>query len=224
MRRIAAMLLALACAACTNEREVALRAELKKLTEERVEVASIEKARGEADQEQAALVALRADLEAAKADAAKAEAARDATRAAIDAEAARTARLQAEIAQAVADAQRLAERGQGLDGKLADVRARATWVRDQAAALAREIRPTDERWATKRRLAALAEFTERVAKEYPGDAEVVALASAPIAADAPTPEQIEAAAAQAAALRDRFQSVYDLPAPQTAAAATEPAP
>jgi chromosome segregation ATPase len=220
-RALVLPLVALVCAACTNERAELLRTELQKLGEERVEIATIEKARQEADAEEASVAALRADLEAARADAVRAEAARDATRQQLDAVVAHDGRLREDIARVAQDAQRVAERGQQLDGRLAVVRARATWVRDQAGVLAREIRASDESWATKRRLAALAEFTEQLAKEYPGDPEVVAAAAAaPARAEHPTTEQIEAAAAQAAALRDHFQSVYELPSPQAAAATT----
>jgi DNA repair exonuclease SbcCD ATPase subunit len=230
---LASVLLVPALAACRNERAESLQAELAKLKDERVETASIDKARQEADAEQAALTARKSDLEAARAELASAEAERDAARKAIDAESARNAALQAQNAEIVHGAQAAAARGQELDTDLGRVRARAAAVRDQAAVLAREIRPEDPAWATSRRLAALAEFSERLAKEYPGDPDVVALARAPIRAEKPTRDEALAASARAAALRDRFEAAYELPpaGPSAAAApdgtapvATEPAP
>ncbi len=223
MRRawLVPLLLVPALAACTNERAESLRAELAKLKEERVETTSVDKAREEADAEQAALTARRGDLDAARAELANAEAERDAARKAIDAETARNAALQAQNADVEHTAQAAAARGQQLDTDLGRERTRAAAARDQAAVLAREIRPEDPAWATSRRLAALAEFSERLAKEYPGDPEIAALARAPIRSEKPTRDQALAASAQAAALRDRIESAYELP-PAGPSAAAEP--
>lgn len=219
MKRIAIALSLFALAGCTNERAESLRAEIAKVKDERVEITSIEKARQEADQAQTALAASREALATAQKTLDDATAERDATRAAIDAETARNAKLQADLAAVVADARAIAAHGQALDRDLARERAHATWARDQAAVLAREIRPGDEAWATARRLDALAEFSEQLAKEYPGDPDLVAIAREPIRASKPTAEQAHAAAERAAVLRDRFESVYDLRAAAAAAAA-----
>ena len=221
--RLACVLLAAALLGCKNERADALRAELAKLRDERVETVAIEKARAEADAEANALTAAKAELAAQRADLAKREAERDRTRAAIDAASQRVARLQGEIAAVGARAIAAAQQGQQLDAELARVRTRASWARDQAAVLAREIRAEDPAWATSRRLAALADFAARLAQEYPGDTEVLAVARSAIRAEKPTAAQAQAAAAQAAALRDRFESVYALSPPAVAAAA-EPTP
>jgi len=218
VRRLAIALVLTALAACTNQRAESLRAEIAKAKDERVEIASIEKARKEADDAEAELAARRDALATAKKALEDATAERDATHAAVDAEVARNTQLQADIAAVVADAQSIAAHGQKLDDQLARERARATWARDQAAVLAREIRPSDATWATARRLDALAEFSERLAKEYPGDPEVVALAQEPIRASKPTADQVHAAVARAAALRDRFESEYDLRAADAARA------
>jgi len=215
---LACALLAIVPLGCRNERAEALQAELAKLKEERVETAAVEKARADADAEASAIAAARSELEAVRTDLAAREAERDRLRGAIEAEAQRAEHLQAEIAAVGARAIAAAQRGQELDADLARVRTRAAWAHDQADVLAREIRPGDPAWATARRLGALADFAGRLAQEYPGDPTVVAIAHEAVRAEQPTRAQAEAAAAQAAALRDRFASVYELEPPAVAAA------
>lgn len=224
MKRLAwpMLLLSVALFACKNEREGELRAELARTAEERVEITAIEAARAEADEVAARLDAGRAGLDDARAQVAKAEAERDALRSAFDAAVARSGALQAEVGAVVSRAQEVATRGQRLDEEIERLRARATWARDQAVALAREIRPEDPGWATARRLDALAEFAERIAREYPGDREVVALAREPVRSAEPTPEQARDAASRAERLRDHFARIYELPAPEVAAKADAP--
>ena len=162
--------LLLLAAGCPNEKADTLRAEIAKLKEERVETIDRSRRRQqEAAEAEAALAATLTELEDANTEFAKREAERDQTRAAIDAEIARNARLRGEIDAVARRAQERAARGQELDAQIAAVRERATWVRDQAAVLARELRPDDVAWASKRRLDSLAEFSERVAKEYADD-------------------------------------------------------
>ncbi len=223
MRRLAfAAALLAAATACTNERAESLRAEIEKAKKERVEVAVVEKAQQETAQIEAALAASRGALEQARADVAKLESDRDQARAALAAEVTRNQRLQAEIGEVAQRAQERAARGQELEAKIARAQARASWVRDQAAVLAREIRPDDPAWATARRIDTLGEFVARVAQEYPDDPVLAVLARARIQPEkTPTPDQARAAAQQAAQLRDRFASVYELPPP--AVAATAPA-
>jgi colicin import membrane protein len=213
----------LLAAGCPNEKADALRAEIAKLKEERVEASVIEKAKQDAADAAAALAAARTALEDARSELAKREAEREQTRAAIDAETARGAQLRAEIDAVAARAQQRVARGQELDAEIASVRERASWVRDQADVLARELRPDDVAWASKRRLDSLAEFSERVAKEYADDAVAAEIARAAVRSDAPTAEQVRAGAAQAAQLRDRFTAVYELPSREVAARANAPA-
>ena len=215
--------LLLLAAGCPNEKADALRAEIAKLKEERVETTAIEKAKQEAKESEAALAATLTQLEDANTEVGKRETERDQTRAAIDAETARNARLRGEIDAVAARAQERAARGQELDAQIAAVRERATWVRDQAAVLARELRPDDVAWASKRRLDSLAEFSERVAKEYADDPVAAEVAQQAVRADAPSAEQVRSGAEQAARLRDRFATVYELPSPEVAKSAEAPA-
>lgn len=208
--------------ACENEREVALRAEIAREAEARVEIAAIEKARAEADEAAVLLAEGRASLDHARAALSKLESERDAARLAFESEVARSGALQAQVQDVVTSAQQAAEQGRRLDAKIEEVRLRATWARDQAASLAREIRVDDPAWATARRLDALAEFADRVAAEYPGDVELAALARDPVRATEPTPEQARDAAFRAERLRDHFARVYELPAPEVAARADAP--
>jgi chromosome segregation ATPase len=220
---LALVALLLLAAGCPNEKADALRAEIAKLKDERVESSAVEKAKQEAAEAESALAALATQVEDARTELAKREAERDQTKAAIDAELARNARLRGEIDAVARRAQERAARGQELDAQIAAVRERATWVRDQAAVLARELRPDDAAWASKRRLDSLAEFSERVAKEYADDPVAAAIAEQPIRSEKPSPDEVRAGAEQAARLRDRFASVYELPSPDVAANATEAA-
>jgi chromosome segregation ATPase len=219
---LALIALLLLAAGCPNEKADALRAEIAKLKDERVETSAIEKAKQETKEAEAQLAATLTQLEDANTEFAKREAERDQTRAAIDAELARNERLRGEIDAVARRAQERAARGQELDAQIAAVRDRATWVRDQAAVLARELRAEDVAWASKRRLDSLAEFSERVAKEYADDPVAADVARQPIRADEPTPEQVRAGAAQAARLRDRFATVYELPSREVAASEAAP--
>lgn len=211
MRRVAlaCVALPLALVACKNEREESLRAEIAKTKEERVERATIEEARGDADRAAEQVAALRAELDAERARIGARETERDRLRAAVDAESARASRLLGEAADAGARAQEFAQRGAALDAEIERERMRAVAVRDQAAAFAREIRPGDAAWASERRIEAFADFAARVARAYPGDAELVALA----AESAPDGGVEIAIADRAARVRDRIATVYELEAP-----------
>lgn len=215
--------LLLLAAGCPNEKADALRAEIAKLKEERVATTAIDKANQEAADAEASLASVLTQLEAAKLEVGKREGERDQTRAAIDAEGARSARLQSEIGAVGMRAQERATHGQELDMQIATVRERAIWVRDQAAVLARELRPDDVAWASKRRLDAFAEFSERVAKEYADDPVAADVAQQAIRADAPTADQVRAGAEQAGRLRDRFAAVYELPSAEVAKSEAAPA-
>lgn len=214
--------LLLLAAGCPNEKADSLRAVIAKLKEERVATAAIEEAKQGAADAEASLASVRAQLEAARLEVGKRETERDHARAAIDAEAARSARLQGEITAVAQRAQQRAAHGQELDAQIAGVRERATWVRDQAAVLARELRPDDVAWASKRRLDALAEFSRRVAQEYADDPVAAGVAQQSIRAETPTADQVRAGAEQAARLRDRFAAVYELPSVAVATSGTAP--
>ena len=218
MKRLAAAVaLFLAASACTNERAESLRAEIEKAKKERVEVATIEKAKAETAAAETALAASRMALEQARADGAKAESERDQLRAALAAEVARNDRLRSEIEAVARRAQEQAAHGQELDASIDRRRARATWVRDQAATFAREIRPGDPDWATARRLDALREFVAGVASEYPDDPVIAELARVQAPAGASLADRARASADEAAKVRDRFAAVYELAPPDVAA-------
>lgn len=212
--------LPLLVAGCANKEADALRTDIAKLEQELVETTVVEKARQEAVDAEAALEASRVALDEARAGFAKLEAERDATRAANDAEVARNAKLRGEIDAVARRAQQRAARGQELDAQIASVRERATFLRDQAAVLAREIRPGDVTWASKRRLDSLAEFAERIAVEYPDDPALADLAHAVVRVEVPVAGQVRAAGEQAARIRDRFTAVYELPSPEVTARET----
>jgi len=218
MTRPAPLVLAVLAAvlsACVNEREVALVAEIAKLKEERVEKTVVEKGREETAAAEAALAATKVEVEEINEEVARRDAERDEIKKAFEAASARNGALVGAIEAVASRAQETAARGQQLDGEVARARAGADFVRSQADLLAREIRPDDPRWATERRLASLADFVQRVAKEHPGDPLLSELAATSIEPKSATPET---ASALAARLRDRFVYVYALEPPDVAAA------
>jgi len=219
--RLAAALFLLVAVSCTNEKAESLRAEIEKLRKERVEKGTVEKARQESAEAEALLASSRKALEQARSDLEKQQAELDKARAEMAAEVSRNAELQAQIADTARRAQEQAAQGQELDAKIARAKARAGWVRDQAAVLAREIRPEDPSWATARRLQSLSEFVEKVRAEFPDDPVVAEIARGVGGAADPTPDRARAAAEKAARLRDRFAAVYELPPPSVADAKKE---
>jgi hypothetical protein len=222
--RMAIPLTLVIAVACTNERAESLRAEVEKLKKERVDKTLVEKAKQEAADAEGLLASSRKALEQARSDFEKQQAELEQARAALAAEVSRNAQLQTEIAEATRRAQEQATEGQDLDAKIARAKAGARWVRDQAAVLAREIRPEDPSWATARRLQSLAEFLERVRTAYPDDPVVAEVARGLGSALDATPDHARAAAEQASRVRDRFTTVYELPPPSVAAAKEEKGP
>ena len=221
MRRpaLAAAVLLAGALACGNERADSLRAEIEQAHKDRVDAKAVEKAKHETADAETALSAGRSQLDAAKQDLAKLESDRDHARDALAAAVARNESVRAKIDEVGKHVQERSEKGQELDAKIAAARARAGWVRDEASVFANEIRPGDPAWASTRRLDALADFAARVSAEYPDDVVSKDVARAPIRATTPSTDQLRAASAQAARLRDHFAATYDLPAPGVAAGA-----
>jgi chromosome segregation ATPase len=217
VRRTAAALLigllALGGAACANKQAEALRAEIARLRKDRVEKGAVEKEQQEAARAGQALEAVQKTLADARQALAEAQAQRDQAKADYDAAVARNAALRAQIEAVAVRARAAAERGRELDAKITTARSQATWVRDEAAVLAREIRPTDPAWATERRLDTLAQFLDQAARLYPGDPVLAELARTRIERKQPTAADARQGSELAARLRDRMAFVYDLDAP-----------
>lgn len=214
MKRLAlAASLALA-AACTNEKAESLRAEIAKLGKERIEAGTVEKAKQEAADAEAALAASRAAVDQGRAELEKQEAERDRLKQGLAAEVARSERLRAEIDAAIRSTQAATARNQELDTKIGREKRNATAVRDQAAVLAREIRPADPAWATARRLDGLAEFLHRAAEQYPDDPVLKELAGTSIKRALPTADDARKGADLAARARDRLAGVFELSPPE----------
>ena len=215
MRRLAlAAGLALAVAACTNEKAESLRAEIAKLGKERVEASTVEKAKQEAAEAEAALAASRAAVDQARDELGKREAERDRLKQNLAAEVARSERLRGAIDAAVRSAQEATARNQDLDAKIGGEKRDATAVRDQAAVLAREIRPADPAWATARRLDNLAEFLQRASEQYPDDPVLKELAASSIKGSSPSADDARKGADLAARARDRLATVFELSPPE----------
>jgi chromosome segregation ATPase len=217
LRSFASAVLLAAALACGNPRADSLRAEIEQARKERVDAKAVEKAKRETTDADAALSASRSELEQARQDFSKLESDRQRAREELAAAGSRNGSLRALIDEVGRRAQERSAKGQDLDAQIAAAKARAGWVRDQAAVLAREIRPEDPAWATTRRLDSLADFVTRVAGEYPDDAVAADLARAPIRSAEPSTQQARAASEQAARLRDHFASVYELATPAVAA-------
>jgi len=201
-------------AACTNEKAESLRAEIAKLGKERVEAGTVEKAKHEAADAEAALAASRAAVDQGRAELEKQEAERDRLKQGLAAEVARSERLRGEIDAAIRSTQAATARNQELDTKIGREKRNATAVRDQAAVLAREIRPADPAWATARRLDSLAEFLHRAAEQYPDDPVLKELAGTSIKRALPTADDARKGADLAVRARDRLAGVFELSPPE----------
>jgi len=216
------LLLCLLALGCEPDRVAEVNAETEKLKAERVEASVVSAARSEGDAAEHRLADAKATLDALQKDAARLGDRKKALDAALahEGELAERARTDtASTQQATATEQADTEKK---DGEIALARSRAMGVREQAAVLAREIRPGDPAWATERRARAVKEFIAKVAREYPEDPVVADLAQPEDTAD---PVEAGALAAQKAArLRDRFTRVYNLDTPEVAAGEKAPAP
>ena len=207
---------------CEPDRVAEVNAETEKLKAERVEASVVSAARSEADAAEHRLADAKATLDQLQKDAVRLGDRKKALDAGLAHEGELAGRARTDTAstqQATATEQADTEKK---DGEIALARSRAMGVREQAAVLAREIRPGDPAWATERRVRAVKELIAKVAREYPEDPVVADLAQPE---DTPDPVEAGALAAQKAAqLRDRFTRVYNLDTPEVAAGEKAPAP
>jgi hypothetical protein len=198
-----------------------INAETEKLAAERVELSVVTAAHAEADAAEHRLAETKTALAKLQEDGKQLADRKTQIEAAVAHETELTERARSEI---VATQQATAAENadtQKKDDEIAQVKARAMAVRQQAAVLAREIRPGDPAWATERRVRSVTEFIEKVARSYPDDPVVAELAHSDESTD---PVEAGALAAQKAArLRDRFSRVYDLAVPEVAAGQKAPA-
>lgn len=222
MRRATSVILALAAASllggCAPDPRDVLHQQIAKLREERVEPKAVESERASNAEAERALGTAREGLAAAEEELADAQAEHDVLQAQLAAEQARAAAIAQENGRVLAEIASAGQRVTELDGRIAKARTRATFLRDHAASLARELRAGDPAWANERRLSTLTQLLARAAREYPDDPVVAALARRvePDAALA-----VDEAARMAGRLRDRFTSVYALDAAAVASGPPE---
>ncbi len=209
MRRAPVLSLALSAAwACSDPRVPELAQELAALKESRTPRASFERMRSDADDAERGVQALEQELEALSGELDGALAAAASLEAAFQAEVAQNAELNREIQegqQRLRDATaRLAE----LETQVSIQRARAQTVKDQAASLARELRPDDPEWARRLRIQTLQEFLREVAQSWPRDPVLAPAARQALPADEREATRVGAELAQR--IRDRVSEVYGL--------------
>lgn len=210
VRRLTLLLL-LAGTACNDGREEALRAELTRLREERVEKSVAERAQLETREAEGAAQQAREELEAAREGLLQQEAKATALRAAVAAEVERNGRLTAELSASDQSIRAELRRIETLDREISRIRKRATLARTQGETLAREIRAEDPEWATDRRLEALAEFLDALAEESPQDPVLARLAEHSVARVRESSESAATAgAALAKAASERLAFVYGI--------------
>lgn len=207
MKGRVALLGALALA-CSDPREAELAQELVSLQASRVARTSFERMRAEVDTSEGEIGALEADLEALRAAFGEAQAAAGATDAAIQREIERNGVLNQEIRDGQQRLQEAAARQAELEKELSIARARAETFRDQANALAKELRPDDPEWAVRLRLRSLREFLGEVAAAWPGDPVLSEAARSALPAD--DAEATRVGADLALRIRDRVAEVYGL--------------
>jgi len=209
MRRATPLLAAVVLFACGPDPSLELKKDIERLKAERVEARAVEKARAElAELEPRIDAARRTNGEKATA-LPPFERKRDAMKAATAAERARIPELEAEQKRALEGAISALEAAQELDQRIARVRARAGWARDQLGVVLRELRPNDPSWATERRLGTLRELTDRLHKEWSTDP-VLADAAAELVAVG-RPEVPPAKAREVASrISQRFTDIYEL--------------
>jgi len=208
-RRLAALLaLALALVACSDPRAAELAQELVELQEARVAKASFERMRAEVEAAEAEIAAHEPELAALRAEFGEAQAEIGAAEAALQREIARNATLNQEIHALQQRLQEGAARHAELEKELSIARARALTFRDQAAVLARELRPDDPEWARRLRVKSLREFLNEVAAAWPGDPVLAETARSSLPAD--DAEAMRVGASLVARIRDRVAEVYGL--------------
>ncbi|HBZ70540.1 MAG TPA: hypothetical protein DEP35_12750 [Deltaproteobacteria bacterium] len=217
------LLLCALLVACGPDRVAEIDAEIEKLSAERVELSVVTAARSEADAAEHRLAEAQAGLDRVREEGKRLANEKAQLEAAIAHEGELVEQARGEIAAAQqATATELAEIDKK-DGEIAQARARAMGVREQAAVLAREIRPGDPAWATERRVKSVQEFIAKVARDYPDDPVVAELARSDEQPSADPAEAGALAAQKAARLRDRFTRIYDLETPEVSAGAKAPA-
>jgi chromosome segregation ATPase len=208
--------------ACGDDPRDALTQDIAKLKQDRVESSTVAGAEKEADRAEAALKEETLHQESLRQELAQREAKRDGVRREIETETGQSSSLSAAAAQARTREESALGEAAKLDEKVAGIQRRAIVIRDQAAALAREIRPEDAPWATERRIQTLRQLLERVAREFPDDVVLTSLAERAGAHGSDPNEDASAFAALAERLRDRLTRVYELPAAAVSAKKPEP--
>ena len=221
MRRLVALAaaLSLGALACSDPREAELAQELVALQESRVARSSFERMQAEVAAGEAEIAALEAvvgelgpQLEAAQAGGAGLEAA-------LQHEIDHNRTLNQEIREGQARLEQAAERLAALEQEVTIARARARTFKDQAAALAKELRPEDPEWARRLRIRSLREFLGEVGSTWPRDPVLAEAARRELPTDEVAATRL--GSELAARIRDRVAEVYGL---VDASASAEPAP
>jgi hypothetical protein len=219
-RRAALAVVALAAVACSDPREAELAQELVALQEARTPKRSFELMRAEAEAGAAAVRDFEGQRDALRDEVADAQAARAAVETAYQAEVDRNGVLNRAIEVGQQRLRESAERQAALEQEIALARARAATFKDQAAVLAKELRPEDPDWARTVRIRSLREFLDAVGAAWPRDPVLAEAAKSALPAD--VSEATRLGADLAARIRDRVTEVYGL-APKDAAAGAPPA-
>jgi hypothetical protein len=198
----------LLAAACRDPREAELVQELAGLQEGRVAKTSFDRMMADADRQERAVAQAEAELEDLRTEIAHARSEAGAAEARMQREVERNARLNEEIRAGQQRLQEEAARQASLEQEIAIARARAQTFKDQAAVLARELRPEDPEWARRLRVRTLREFLGEVQAAWPGDPVLAGAAREPLPAD--DREAARVGAELAARIRDRVSEVYGL--------------
>ncbi len=223
MRGAARILVCAWLVGCGSDRVAEIHAEIEKLRAERVDASLVSAARSEADAAEQHLAATQAAVAEQQAEGKRLADQKLQLLATVAREAELTEHVRSEIAETQqATALEVAET-EKKEGEIVQARSRALAVREQAAVLARELRPGDPPWATERRVKSVREFLAKVSREYPDDPVVADLArSGEESATEGSADAGALAAEKAARLRDRFTRVYGLDAPEVAAGERAP--
>jgi len=217
MRAVLLLGAALAALACNDPREAELVQELGALEESRVAKSSHDRMRAEVQAGEAALAELETRLGALRPQLEAAEGGLAEVQRAIQREIDRNGALNREIREGQERLQQAAGRQAALEQQVVVARARARTFKDQAAALAKELRPDDPDWARRLRIRSLEEFLREVAQAWPRDPVLAEAAGRALPAD--PAEATRLGAELAARIRDRVAEVYGLGEGSTAAEA-----